>query len=64
MEVLSLFPRYLLKGSLEPCLLRALQQQARELVAYPGSAPDASAKLAGQLTLQRELGSHDPSVAE
>ncbi len=29
MEVLSLFPRYLLKGTLEPRLLEALQQLAR-----------------------------------
>ena len=64
MEVLSLFPRYLLKGTLEPRLLEALQQLARQVLADPGSTPDASAKLAGQLALQRELGPQYPAVAE
>ena len=64
MEVLSLFPRYLLKGTLEPRLLEALQQLARQVLADPSSTPDASAKLAGQLALQRELGPQYPAVAE
>ena len=64
MEVLSLFPRYLLTGSLEPRLLESLQQLAQEVLADPGSTPDASAKLAGQLALQRELGPQYPAVAE
>jgi hypothetical protein len=64
MEVLSLFPRYLLKGTLEPRLLEALQQLARQVLDNPGVTPDASAKLAGQLALQRELGPQYPAVAE
>ena len=64
MEVLSLFPRYLLKGTLEPRLLEGLQQLARQVLADPGSTPDASTKLAGQLALQRELGPQYPVVAE
>ena len=63
MEVLSLFPRYLLKGTLEPRLLEALQQLARQVLDNPGVTPDASAKLAGQLALQRELGPQYPAVA-
>jgi hypothetical protein len=64
MEVLSLFPRYLLKGTLEPRLLSDLQQLSRQVLADPGSTPDASGKLAGQLALQRELGPQYPAVAE
>ena len=64
MELLSLFPRTLLKGSLEPRLLNALQALASEVRRDPGSTPDASAKLAGQLALQRELGPHYPAIAE
>ena len=62
MEVLSLFPRYLLKGELEPALLENLQALAQQVLANPDVAPDASAKLAGQLALQRELGPQFPAV--
>ena len=62
MEVLSLFPRYLLKGTLEPALLANLQALAQQVLADPELAPDASAKLAGQLALQRELGPQFPAV--
>ena len=62
MEVLSLFPRYLLKGTLEPALLANLQDLAQQVLADPELAPDASAKLAGQLALQRELGPQFPAV--
>ena len=43
MEVLSLFPRYLLKGELEPALLESLQRMASDVLAHPEKAPDASA---------------------
>ena len=43
MEVLSLFPRYLLKGELEAALLEGLQRLAGEVLAHPEKAPDASA---------------------
>ena len=49
MEVMSLFPRYLLKGRLAAPLLASLIQMAAEVVADPQASPDASAKLAGQL---------------
>lgn len=62
MEVLSLFPRYLLKGELEPALLESLQVLAQQVLANPDLAPDASSKLAGQLALQRELGPQFPAV--
>ena len=64
MEVLSLFPRHLLKGELPGPLLSDLQQLAHSVRAEPGVAPDASVKLAGQLALQRELGPHYPPVVE
>ena len=64
MEVLSLFPRYLLKGELEPALLEGLQRLATEVLVHPEKAPDASPKLAGQLALQLELGPQFPAVEQ
>ncbi|MCP9917169.1 putative 2OG-Fe(II) oxygenase [Cyanobium sp. ATX 6F1] len=63
-EVLSLFPRYLLKQRLNEGLLADLQQLARAVLSDPGSTPDASGKLAGQLALQRELGPQFPPIAQ
>ncbi len=47
MEVLELFPRYLLKGSLPEALLSHLQAMAGAVLADPDSHPDAAPKLAG-----------------
>lgn len=54
-ELISLFPRTLLKGRLPDDLLRRLLDHGRELMRRPEASPDASAKLAGQLSQQREL---------
>jgi len=56
MELLSLFPRTILKGRLDPQLLRQLQATARSVRDDPQATPDASTRLAGQLSLQRQLG--------
>jgi len=64
MEVLSLFPRYLLKGHLPEPLLQELLQLARQVVANPEASPNAAAKLAGQLFQQRELRPDQPAVIE
>jgi hypothetical protein len=64
MEVLELFPRYLLKGRLTEPLLADLQAMAAAVLADPGSCPDAAPKLAGQLALQRQLGPDRPAAAE
>jgi hypothetical protein len=64
MEMLTLFPRYVLKGTLPPELLGALNRLAREVVASPEASPDASLKLAGQLFQQRELNLQHPVVQE
>ena len=64
MEVLELFPRYLLKGRLAEPLLADLQAIAAAVLADPGSCPDAAPKLAGQLALQRQLGPDRPAAAE
>lgn len=63
-EMLTLFPRYVWKGSLSPSLLEALQHLAQEVVASPERSPDASQKLAGQLAQQRELNPQQPAVRE
>ena len=64
MEVVSLFPRYLLQGQLPPAQLADLQAMARTVLAQPERSPDASVKLAGQLAQQRELGPDHPAAAE
>ena len=64
MEVLELFPRYLLKGQLPDALLSDLQAMAGAVLADPEAHPDAAPKLAGQLSLQRELGPQQPAAAE
>ena len=64
MEVLELFPRYVLKGNLPPALLAALLELAKEVLKAPERSPDASRKLAGQLALQLELGPQQPAVQE
>ena len=63
-EVLNLFPRYLLKGNIQASLLKALQKIASQVLIEPSLSPDASAKLAGQLALQLELGPQYPPVVE
>ena len=64
MEMLSLFPRHLLRGHLPQSLLSDLQALASEVLAHPGDSPDASPKLAGQLSLQLELGPRNAAVLE
>ena len=64
MEVLSLFPRYLLKGRLSEALLADLQHLARQVAADPEASPNAATKLAGQLFQQRELRPDQPAVIE
>ncbi len=62
MEVLSLFPRHVLKGRLSDTLLDDLRLLAREVAADPDASPDASSRLAGQLFQQRELRPDAPAV--
>ena len=64
MEMLTLFPRYVLKGNLPAELLGALNGVAGEVVTSPEASPDASLKLAGQLSQQRELNPQHPVVQE
>ncbi|MFM1798583.1 MAG: hypothetical protein RLZZ117_861 [Cyanobacteriota bacterium] len=54
-EILSLFPRTLLRGQLNSELLADLLCLASEVATTPEASPDASGKLAGQLSQQREL---------
>ena len=63
MDVLELFPRHILEGDLEPALLSPLQRHAEAVLQQPERSPDASAKLAGQLTQQRELSLQEPAIA-
>ena len=64
MEVIDLFPRSILKGSLPISLKRRLCQLSDAVLAYPEGSPDASNKLAGQLTQQRQLDYQNPVVDE
>ena len=63
-EMLTLFPRYILRGRLDPSLLSSLQTLAAQVAASPEASPDASVKLAGQLFQQRELPPQHPAVRE
>jgi len=63
-ELLSLFPRTLLKGRLSSPLLQGLKDHCADLLRHPESSPDASAKLAGQLFQQRELSMQNPFIQE
>lgn len=64
LEILSLFPRTLIKGRLSASLLADLQSLALAVAQAPERSPDASAKLAGQLFQQRELPPNHPKVEE
>ena len=63
-ELLSLFPRTLLKGQLSPDLLEALRNHCQVVLQHPENSPDASAKLAGQLSQQRELALDHPVIQQ
>ena len=62
MEVVDLFPRSILKGELPTPLLKELLALARKVLKNPEANPDASLKLAGQLSQQRELKREQPGV--
>lgn len=64
MEVISLFPRYLLQGKLPPAQLADLQGMANTVLRDPERSPDASVQLAGQLSQQRKLGPGHPAASE
>ena len=63
-EVLDLFPRSILRGQLKPNLLQQLQALAAQMLQDPQNYRDASPKLAGQLSLQREFQADHPVVQE
>ena len=62
MEVVDLFPRSILKGELPTPLLKELLALGSQVLKNPEANPDASLKLAGQLTQQRELTPGQPGV--
>ena len=64
MEIVDLFPRSILKGELPTPLLEALLALGTKVLNNPESNPDASLKLAGQLSQQRELRPNQPGVQE
>ena len=64
MEILDLFPRSVLRETLPPALLAGLQQLAARVLADPQASPDASSRLAGQLSEQRQLSLEAPEVAD
>jgi hypothetical protein len=61
-EILTLFPRYVLRGQLSSGLLTDVQTLSAEVAASPEACPDASSKLAGQLFQQRELNPDHPAA--
>jgi hypothetical protein len=63
-EVLDLFPRSILKGTLPAPLQSTLMQLSESVLSNPQASPDASPKLAGQLSQQRQLMPNQPGVQE
>ena len=63
-DVLDLFPRSILRGTLPNPLLEQLTGLSESVLAHPESSPDASAEFAGQLRQQRELKPDQPGVQE
>ena len=61
-EVVDLFPRSILKGELPTPLLKELLALGKTVLKNPEANPDASLKLAGQLSQQRELRPGQPGV--
>ena len=64
LEILDLFPRSIFKGSLPEPLLQQLLSISSEVLAHPSASVDASAKLAGQLSQQRELSGGHPAIQQ
>mgnify|MGYP001211273049 CR=1 FL=1 len=64
MEEIDLFPRSIIKGKLSVELLDGLVELSCSVLADPGASPDASTKLAGQLSQQRELRVDHPSIQD
>ena len=62
MEVVDLFPRSILKGELPTPLLKELLALGKTVLKNPEANPDASLKLAGQLSQQRESKPGQPGV--
>ena len=64
MEILDLFPRSIFRGALPDSLLSQLQRVSTDVLADPDASPDASTKLAGQLSQQRELSPTLPGIQQ
>ena len=64
MDVIDLFPRSIVQGEIELKLRNQLLLHCEEVLHNPEANPDASTRLAGQLSQQRELNAKQPAVRE
>ena len=64
MEAVDFFPRSIIKGKLSVELLDRLVKLSSRVLADPDASPDASSKLAGQLSQQRELRIDQSSIQD
>ena len=64
MECIDFFPRSIVKGKLSVHLLDGLVELSCRVLADPDASVDASNKLAGQLSQQRELRVDHPSIQD
>ena len=64
MEAVDFFPRSIIKGKLSVELLDRLVKLSCRVLADPDASPDASSKLAGQLSQQRELRIDQSSIQD
>ncbi len=64
MDVIDLFPRSIVQGKLNLKLLNQCLLHCENVLRNPGANPDASQRLAGQLSQQRELNPTQPAILE
>ena len=64
MNVIDLFPRSIVQGELDLKLLNQCLLHCEDVLSNPRANPDASQRLAGQLTRQLELNPTQPAIHE
>ena len=64
MDIIDLFPRSILRGSVPDPLLQQLIGLSESVLAHPESRPDASTRWSGQLRQKHELQPDQPGVQE
>ena len=64
MDVIDLFPRSIVQGEVDQKLLHHVNLHCEDVLLNPESNPDASTRLAGQLSKQLQLNFTQPAIRE